>query len=302
MIAASHAPEQHRPARRLPRAALLVGLLATLLVGCSLRKLAYSYADRLLVSSIDDTFDLTRAQKAFVQERVRGALRWHQRDELPRYAAMLSNLEQALQDGLSEAEVRALSSEVEGALRRLAPLLSDAAGPLLAGLSEQQIAHADGAIAKDTEERFRALKLEPAAYERERLGRARKQLKTWLGEARPEQLQLCSDFIRAGRPHEELRHQIAEENRRQLIAALRRRPGAEALRQLVRRWAETQQIEADPRFQRMEEEGRARFSTFLLALDRSLTAEQRRHLIAELAGWRRDFGELADEARRRSPQ
>lgn len=284
-----------RPRRRWRALTGLVvcALLVLSTAGCSVRKIAYGFLPRILVGRIVDTFDLDRTQKKAVQAKVAALHEWHRQNELPRYAQLLESLEQKLADGISREEMNWMLEELTAAGDRLARQVSPVAGQVLSGLRDEQIAHSEGEMKKTERERFELLDKPEQEYVDYRLKQARKNLKTWLGSFTPEQLAEWERLVRKNRLQELRRREVNQRNQRDFLAALRSRPGAPALADLVQRWTTRFEINETPAHQQDEKRAREDFIDSLIRIDQMMSPEQRRHLIAELRAWRVDFTELA---------
>jgi hypothetical protein len=91
---------------RLPGHALLIWLLFALLAfsGCA-TTLVYNHADWLLTRQLDGYFDLSRSQKGFVSARLGTILDHHRREALPRYEAVLQQIQERIRRGLTQEDL-----------------------------------------------------------------------------------------------------------------------------------------------------------------------------------------------------
>ncbi len=282
--------------RRCKRALLWLAILTLGLStsGCSIRKLAYSWASRLLISRMTDTFDLNAAQKSDLSPRVAALHEWHRKTELPRYVELIDGIIARAQDGFDRQEVEWMLAQGTAAMERLSARLAPEAAAVMATLSDEQISHAVNEFKKGESERFEKLEQSEEEYVKYRLKMARKNLKTWFGSYTDAELQEFERFVRKNRAEELRRRKRYAENREALINAMHTHPGAAALSELIYRWLTKQEVVETPEFQRAEKAFESEFIDLVLAVDRLLTPEQRQHLIDELRSWRRDFYELAN--------
>ena len=77
-------------------------VVALFLSSCSLRKVGYDLAGRIVTSRVVDTFDLSGQDKATAERFVRELHKWHRHEELPRYVQLIDGLIERLRDGMSE--------------------------------------------------------------------------------------------------------------------------------------------------------------------------------------------------------
>ncbi len=68
-------------------------LLCLILAGCSATRIIYNKLDWLLVGYVSDFFTLNDEQKDWLGEAIERNLQWHRRDQLPKYAQFLRELE-----------------------------------------------------------------------------------------------------------------------------------------------------------------------------------------------------------------
>lgn len=280
--------------RRL-RPGLWLGLLALLLstAACSLRKVAYGMANRLIVSRLSDTFHLDDKQRQLLQTKVAGLHTWHRQEELPRYVALIDAFLPKLENGLEKAELDWLVREGNSAIERLAGRAAPEFAVVLESLSPQQINQSAAEMKKSERERFEKLEASEEDYVRHRLKAGRKNLSTWLGTYTPQQLAEYERFVRKNRPEELRRRKRTQQNQQVLLDALRTHRGVPALTHILSRWMTRQEAEETQDFQAAEGRNMNDYLDFLLTMDRSLSPAQRTHLLNELKAWRRDFDELA---------
>jgi hypothetical protein len=289
-----------QPARAWARRWLRIGALlcaAALLLstgtGCSIRKIVYGWVPRLLVGRVTDTFDLDRAQKKALQARVAALHEWHRHNELPRYVQLLEQLEQKIQDGVTPEEARWLFDELGAAGERMAHRVAPETGEFLTLLRDEQIAHAEGEMKKTEKERFERLEKPEDDYVAFRLKQAKKNFKTWLGSYTDAQLGEWERLVRKNRIEELRRREGNQRNQRDFLAALRSRPGAQALSDLVLRWVTKFEVNETPAYQQAEKRTQEDFVDTIVRMDKLLSPAQRQHLIEELRSWRTDFAELS---------
>jgi hypothetical protein len=257
------------------------------------RKIAYNYATRFIVSRIADTFDLDKAQKKQTHASISAIHQWHRAAELPQYVQFLDQLTAKLTDGLSREEVLWMIKEAEGAFERFSRRFVPEAGALLVTLTPEQLNHSEAELAKGSKERFERLELSEPEYVKFRISRAKKNLSTWMGSYTDAQLSEFERFIRKNRPEELRRQKYNEQSRQNLLAALRTHEPRATVEGILYNWLTKQQSAPTDDFQRAEERNRDDFVELVLAIDRSLSVAQRQHLLKELRTLRTELYELS---------
>lgn len=281
--------------RRVFRAGAWLGLTALLLTtaACSLRKVAYGMANRLIVSRLSDTFHLNDSQRQGLSGKVGTLHAWHRQEELPRYVALIDAFLPKLENGLERPELEWLMREGNAAVERLAQRSAPEIAVVLDGLSPQQVGQSATEMKKAEKERFEKLEMSEEDYVRHRMKAGRKNLSTWLGTYTPQQLAEYEKFVRKNRQEEQRRRRRTQQNQQALLDALRAHRGVPVLSHILSRWMTRQEVEETPEFQAAEQRSNGEYIEFLLTLDRSLSPAQRTHLMNELRAWRRDFDDLA---------
>jgi len=99
------------------RLMLVLGLLV--LAGCSSTTFVYNRLHIFVPWYLGGYVDLEREQKDVLDESLRPLLDWHRREELPRYVALLDDMESALDEELTIERITDFALAFEGAWFRL---------------------------------------------------------------------------------------------------------------------------------------------------------------------------------------
>lgn len=262
---------------RLARGLLVLPLAA--LAACSMADFAYDLVPRIAVRYVDDYLQLSNRQEARALELFRERHALHARDELPRYHAFLAETRRAVQDGLTRAEVDAIFDGVrslaELGIRRTLP----AAAEILAEL--------DGAQLGALEER---LKDSAAEYREEldddhqgrRLGETLEDVEEWIGSISDAQREMLARELRAMQETRPMWLAWRIEQNKQLIALLRDEPPQEAIEAfLAGYWLRQEGL--PPELVAGRDANRRRYRDMIVALDASLSGEQRAQALEKLA-------------------
>jgi hypothetical protein len=152
-------------------------MLALVLGGCSATRLGYNNAPGLMFYWLDSYYDFDSKQSVAMKESLQALQDWHRKEELPRIAQVLKDLQPAARQDVTADQVCKLYDylllRVQAPVDRLAPAL----GAMAATLSPAQMTH----IANEFDKRNRQWREEwldaPPAQRSERrvkqiLGRA----------------------------------------------------------------------------------------------------------------------------------
>ncbi len=209
-------------------------LVAVMLVGCGLTRVAYNNAATVAYWWLDGYFDFDAAQSEAVRGDLDRAVAWHRQEELPRIALLLAALKvRAMQDATVEQTCQ-LASDAQAratvALERLVPTIAT----LAVKLQEPQIQQMERELDKRaTKWRDEFLDVPVQERAQSRVKQIQERTEFFYGRLRPEQLaiiraRVASSAYDATVQFQEMqrRHQDAVQVLRQLRTT--RPPAAQA--------------------------------------------------------------------------
>ena len=273
---------------RLTRCGFGLVCLALLLAGCSLVQLAYSNASWLAERAAGRYVAMSRAQRASFRESFESAQERHRREALPDTVALLRSLESRLSHGGLDHDQASCLLWTGGQLYRdLAARAVPVAGELLASLQPRQVERLDRALAESRREfAERYLQQTREGRAQARAERALARLEDWLGELRPDQEELLRQASLTLPDTSPAWNAYRERQQHALVALLRARaPRSQIDAYLDAWWVRREGLDSayQAAFARVVQGA----ADLLVALERSLDAQQRGHLRARL-------GKLAD--------
>jgi hypothetical protein len=243
--------------------------------------LIYNHADWLLTRQLDGYLDLSRSQKVVVSARLGGVLARHRHEALPRYADIVSDVQQRVQRGLTGEDLEwALSQYDELRTDLFARFAKDAADfvrlvedrqiPRLREQLRQRLAKQEKLIRDGLDQRLRKRTDQILALTRE-----------WLGPiTRPQEQEIIRlamafpDTVPAAYAHQLQRNE-------QLLNVLESKHQDDCAAK-VYDWLIHPERGADPDFLDVTGQLTQHIRQFVLALDRLATPDQRRHVLAKL--------------------
>jgi hypothetical protein len=285
---------------RPPTSYLLLGLLTLVLSACSFTKLAYmnaalayDNATPVLAWLVDDYVDMSGSQKGWVKARLRSAMDWHRRQELPAYRRFVEDLIQKSADGLSAAEAREAHATIRGFYHRsLTHLVPDIADFLLQ-LDDEQFARLERKFGDDNRKTVK--ESTKGSAERRLEGRVDKfleHIEEFTGTLSGQQRQIVASYVK--QMDDLLEERVGERKYRQaeVLALVRAKPPREkAIADLQRLLVDTDSWRRQDFKQKMQERDEKVFE-MVGALSASLNAEQRAHVQQRLRSFLRDIGHL----------
>jgi len=272
------------------RLRLVVALAAlALLQGCSAIRVAYSNADTLVRWQANSYFDFHDSASEELDRRIGAFLGWHRAVALPQYAKLALEAAARVERGLARADVDWLYAALEAQAREGLRAAAAEAAPLLDRLEPVQLEHFEQRL-REENLKFARENLRGSAAERRerRLKRTIERLEDWFGALGEEQAALVRRYNDSTPMSIELRDRDRKRRQTELVAMLR----ARAARNRLPDWAAGWDRDREPAYAAAFRESRAAYSDMIAALDRTLTAEQRRAAAARLRGFAADFEQL----------
>lgn len=278
---------------RLHRCAVAL-LCATLLLGaCSRLDLGYRNLDWLIAWSIDDYLDLDRQQKAWLKPRLREHLDWHCSTQLPAYSAWVARSEALVaQPRLHAQQFQITFGELRQAVDSIVTEITPSSIELLRGLSTQQVAGFDQALAEENA-RLRRDYLQPPLEQQisQRSERMVEHLEHWFGRLSPTQQARVERWARQlGK-----QNRLWLENRAHWQAEFRALLDARHDADFAARLQRLLQQRSDawtPAYREQFERSQAALAELFADLFNSTDARQRQHVLKRLGQLREDLDGL----------
>ena len=273
----------------------LLALVCILALGaCSqATRIAYSNATSLAVWYIDDWFDLREEQRDWLKARLNRFFAWHRASELPAYEKLL--LDAAGQAGtrLTEEGVRRIYGDVRSLTTRAVEQALPDMAEFLLKMQPEQVAYLEK---KYSEENAKALKQagRKSAAERQdiRAKRFVERIEDWTGKLSPTQRELVRTRL-AVLP-DITDEWLADRRQRQAdtIAIMRNRPSRDEAIKSLRRLMLESDAWRKPEYAAKVKARDDQTIAMIVALDATLTAEQRLKLRKKIAGYAADVAYL----------
>ena len=263
---------------------------AFLLAGCSVTKVAYEHADTWLRWQANKYFDFEGEAASELDRHIAAFIAWNRAHALPEYAKLAEEASRRMLRGIKREDLEwgydSFRAHVRGALGAAAAEIA----PLLDRLSPEQIAHLEARLAEENR-KFARENLQGTVEERSerRVKRNVNRLEHWFGSLNDAQrAQVRRHEARVPRTAE-LRDRDRKRRQRELVGILRARDAGKKLAG----WAENWEGGREPAYARAALETRDAWFDLLLALDRTLTLEQRRRAAERMSEYSSTFASLA---------
>jgi Family of unknown function (DUF6279) len=280
---------------RATRLIVALGLVA-LVAACSFTRFGYNQADTFAAWTVDDYFALDGQQKDEFQKRFDRFYRWHRAEQLPDYAEFMRTARSRVQKGLNREDVLWF---VEGMRARFGTMMRHAApdaAVLLATLTPAQVENLQRKWEKDNRKYVKEHKVNGTSEERNEYEARRmaKAFKEWLTGLNDEQQQRLATMVRELPPIDDFRYAERLRRQREFLELLSHR--TEDRQQFTARvsdwlanWGRGRSAEE----QRRLDAWWAKRADIFVALERTLTPDQRTASLERMQAYADDFTALA---------
>jgi hypothetical protein len=273
---------------RLRAVVALLALLA--LAACSSTQLVYDNGAMLMRWRATSYLDVHGGQAKDLELRIERFLAWHRATALPQYARLAESCARRVERGLSRADLEwgydAFRAQLDESLRFAAREIA----PLMDSLTPEQIAHLEQRIADDNRE-FAEDELDgdDAARRKRRMERNVTRLEEWFGPLSAAQRAAVRRYSESAPPTAALR--AGDRVRRQavLLEIVRTHTAQRRLADWAAGWDQGRA----PDYAAASRGQREAYYDMLLAIDRTLSPEQRATAAARFRRFAQEFQLLA---------
>jgi Family of unknown function (DUF6279) len=293
-----------------PTRALRAGVLGVIVVaatavlaGCSsVVRVAYNNGDIAVRMMADEYLDLQGEQAALFKVRLARFHEWHRLEELPRYAQVLDSAAARVRRGVTREDVVWAVATIRERYRALALQGIDAAIPVLATLTRQNL----GALEKKFAASNRKfadeyLAGDPAARAKAREDAIGARFDEWLGSVSAAQQSLIASYVRAQPGIQAMLLADRKARQRQLVSLLGSGREPSVLRERLRALFVDYEAQRSADYARAAREWEGRVITLVTKVLQAASPAQREYAAERLTRYAEDFRALAEEGRERVP-
>jgi hypothetical protein len=269
------------------RAALLLLVLA-LLQGCSPTKLAYNNADVFLRWQANHYLDLEDEQDEAFDRGLNAVLAWHRAKALPQYARLAEQAAARLEKGgLKREDLEWGYDAVRAQAREALGVAAGEAAGILDRLDPVQISHLERRLAEDNR-KFAKERMQGSMEERQQRSVKRnvERLEEWFGPLNDTQVARVRRYSERVPYAAELQDRDRKRRQAEFIAMLKAREAHKRLATFAQDW----DAGRTPAYAEAALATRNEYMDLLVDLDKTLSADQRRHAVARI----RRYGSLFD--------
>ena len=277
----------------------LCALCLLLVGGCSMVRVGYGHLDSVTMWMAHDYFDLNGEQRDAFAQRFERLHAWHRREQLPEYAQFLEETRTRIKRGLHAADLLWLLDGARQRYARIAARGAADAADLLATLSPEQIDAFKRQLDKNNKKFLREHRSNDSEAERRKIVERRtlSRLRDWVGPLTNAQEAQIIKMLPMVPLVDRLRHEDRLRAQREFLTLLEQRHSERRIfAQQLRQWLEHWEAGRSAEQARLFEESWQKRAELYAAISRTLTTEQREHLLNRLQDYIEDFRHLAERS------
>jgi len=259
---------------------LIVLLLAA--AGCSFTTTAYRYADRLILWKADHYFDLNRAQRQDLAQRLTPLIDKHRHEALPQYETFLREIRRRVERGLTGSDIDWAYAIYDRLRTDLFERVVADSGAFLASVDARQVRTFESAVQKDNAKAVRLVQAPASERMNERAQTTLDLAKDWLGRLTKEQQTQIREWSLALPDVEPMWVAYQQQRRQEIVTLLHQSRTPEQIAQELRSMFVYHDQTTPPSYQSAIRCMRENAKTMALAIDQRMTPDQRRHAVAKL--------------------
>jgi hypothetical protein len=281
----------------LLRATILACGLAVL-TGCSTVRIGYSQLDTIALLTADRYFDLDEPQKKEFSMRVRRLHVWHRNEQLPDYAEFLTLAKARLERGLNAKDVHWFLDGIQQRYEIIANRGADDAAAILLTITPRQLDFLQERWEKLNRRFVSDNRLDSSLEEQRQasLQRSLKRFRDWFGSLSTDQERMIRASVEKMDMTGPFRHQDRMRRQREFLQLMELRRTPEVFKEKLRLWLIHWQAGRSPEYQRAWTRWRDQNIAMLVAVDRSLTPQQRAMAAHRLQDYIDDFRALTERS------
>ena len=256
-------------------------------------KIAYNFADVLVLNWFESYFDFRESQRLDLEKKVERFFEWHRKSELPKVVVFLEEFKARYKDGLDQDDLNWVTPESKLLWKRILSYAEDDIASFLLTIDESQILEVNEEFhEKEDDSLIEQSKMSLEELREDILDRTYKALDNWLGDLKPNQKKQIATWIQPDPYWIAVKLRNREKFQNDLIDLL---ASKETLKENIHSWM------FDPESHWTHEyktniEGKIReWETITLRIDSITLPRQRKHAIEKIDGFIVDFKDLAGE-------
>ena len=171
-------------------------LIILLSVSCSTTKIAYNFADVLVLNWFESYFDFRESQRLDLEKKVERFFAWHRKSELPKIVVFLEEFKARYKDGLDQDDLNWVTPESKLLWKRILSYAEEDLASFLLTVDDSQILDVNEKFReKEGDRLIEQSKMRLEELRQDILKRTYKALDNWLGSLEPDQKEKIATWI-----------------------------------------------------------------------------------------------------------
>jgi hypothetical protein len=271
---------------------LFFTVILFLFVSCSTTKIAYNFADAMVLNWFESYFDFRESQRLDLEKKVKRFFEWHRKSELPKVVFFLEEFKVRYKDGFDQDDINWVTPELKLLWKRILSYAEDDIASFLLTVDESQILEINEEFHEKEDDRLiEQSKMSLKELRKDILDKTYKALGNWLGDLESNQKKQIATWVQPDSYWVAVKLRNREKFQNDLLDLL---GSKETLKENIHSWM------SDPESHWTDEyktniEGKIReWETITLRIDSITLPRQRKHVIEKIDGYILDFKDLAD--------
>lgn len=278
--------------------AILLALSLAVLTGCSTVRIGYTQLDNIALWTADRYFDLDEQQKKEFSMRVRRLHVWHRNEQLPDYAEFLTLAKARVERGLNAKDVHWFLEGIKKRYEIIVNRGADDAAAILLTITPHQLDFVQERWEKLNRRFVSDNRLDSSVEEQRQASSQRSisRFRDWFGSLSIDQERIIRASVEKIDMTGSLRHQDRMRRQREFLQLMQLRGEPGVFKEKLRHWLIHWDAGRSPEYQRAWARWRDQNIAMLLAVDRTLTSQQRAMAVHRLQDYIDDFRALAERS------
>jgi hypothetical protein len=270
---------------------LFCTLILVLFVSCSTTKIAYNFADTMVLNWFKSYCDLRESQRLDLDKKVEGFFKWHRKSELPKVVSFLEEFKVRYADGFDQADIKWITPELKLFWKRILSYAEEDVASLLLTVDDTQILVINDKFLEEEDDwLIEQSKMTLGELRQDILERTYKALDNWFGDLESGQKEKIATWVKPDPYWVAVKLRNRKKFKNDLIDLLRSK---ETLRESIHFWMSGPESHWTDEYKTNIKGKIKEWKTITLKIDSMTLPKQRKHVIDKIDGFILDFKDLA---------
>lgn len=270
---------------------LFFSLILLFLISCNTTKIAYNYANVLVLNWLESYFDLRESQRLELEKKVDHFFEWHRKSELPKIVFFLEDFKVRHKDGFDKNDIHWVKSALNSFWKRILINTEKDMASFLMTIDDSQILKIKKEFhEKDDDSLTKQSKMTLEELQNDILERTYKFLDNWLGDLEPSQKNKIEIWVQPDPYWVAVKLRNREKFQNDLIDILRSK---DTLEQNIHSWVSKPESYWTDEYKNILQTKIKEWEIITLRIDSIILPRQRKHVAEKFDDIIFDFKELS---------